>query len=192
MSADHRAAGELEQRRDHRHRPTRPQQPRARSARRDRRRPNRPPRTTRSGWSRSAAGCTGLCPDHTQRQLYRITKAILDVVDWESYLEPNVDIIPYTALPFGARVVYFPALVTNAASTLRASSTPEDIPHGRRRLHPRTTRAARFRAVRAAVVAARPGATRKELTSLGITVNDWDGQSYLDATLGSSLTRVPR
>jgi hypothetical protein len=36
------------------------------------------------------------------------------------------------------------------------------------------------------------GATRNELTSLGITVTDWDGQSYLDATLGSSLTRVPR
>jgi uncharacterized protein (DUF58 family) len=127
--------------------------------------------------------------DHTQRQFYRITEAILDVVDWESYLEPNVDAVPYGALPFGAQVMYFSALVdergVDAASVLRArghSVTVIDICTHEPRAQTSSERIARrlWRTERAA--------TRNRLTSQGIAVTNWDGETALDVL----LTPLPR
>ena len=125
-----------------------------------------------------------LRPDHTERQFYRITEAILDVVDLESYLDPNVGAIPYTALPFGARVVYFSPLVdergVDAARVLHARGHPVTVidvcisePSAKTSSEQLAQRLWRIERV----------ATRNQLTSLGITVTSWDGETSLDASL---------
>jgi uncharacterized protein (DUF58 family) len=131
-----------------------------------------------------------LRPDHTTRQFYRIAEAVLNVVDWESYLEPNVDTVPYTALPAGARVIYFSPLVdergVEAARILQTRGHPVTVinvcahaPNARagyERLALRLWRLDR-------------DATRNQLASLGITVTEWDGEVSLDAVL--SVVRKP-
>ena len=193
MSADRRAAGELEQRRDHRHRPTRPQQPRVRSARRHRRRPNRPPRARpgRAGRDRRPAALAlprpypaAVLPDQQgdprRRRLGELPRA-----------QRRHHSLHRAAVRCASRVLPGPRGRTRRRRCAhhqrqRTSTTVVDVcTHEPPAQHDFAQFALRlWRLDR--------GATRNELTSLGITVTDWDGQSYLDARLGSSLTRVPR
>ena len=129
-----------------------------------------------------------LKPDLAQRQFYRITEAILDVVDWESYLDPNIDSMPYTALPAGARVVYFSPLLdergVTAALALRGRGHPVtivDVCTSR----PSAPVVEEQLALRLWLL--ERTATRNRLAAVGITVSSWDGQAPLDALLAPML-----
>src|SRR5699024_8634288 len=52
-----------------------------------------------------------LRPDLGDRQFYRVAESMLDVVDWQSFVDPDVEMIPYPALPAGAHVIFFSPLV---------------------------------------------------------------------------------
>jgi uncharacterized protein (DUF58 family) len=135
-----------------------------------------------------------LRPDHTQRQLYRITDAVLDVADWVSSVEPDASTIPYTALPFGAHVVYFSPLLDEAsvdvARTLRSRGHPVtvlDVCVGEPPAEPEEQLALRlWRLDREA--------TRKQLEATGVLVVAWDGSVPVEAVLApvARLQRAPR
>jgi uncharacterized protein (DUF58 family) len=125
-----------------------------------------------------------LKPDLAERQFYRIVDALLAVTDWFSYLDPDVDTIPYTALPAGARLVFFSPLIDPrgiaAARRLRARGHPVTVvdvcttapePHdAMERLALRLWRLERI-------------ANRRRLAAEGIRIVPWDGTQPLDATL---------
>jgi uncharacterized protein (DUF58 family) len=137
-----------------------------------------------------------LRPAMGDRHFYRVVEAMLDVVDWHSFVEPDVGIIPYPALPAGAHVIFFSPLVDDrgveAVLTLRRRGHPvlvidtcvgepgerDPIADLGRRL---------WRLERAA--------TRTRLADLGITVASWDGTAELDALIAPALRaseRAPR
>jgi len=125
-----------------------------------------------------------LTPQSAERQFYRIVDALLDVTDWFSYLDPDVDTIPYPALPAGAWVVYFSPLIDPrgiaAAQRLRARGHPvtvvdvcrsEPTPSDQdETLDLRLWRLDRL-------------ATARRLAATGVQVVSWDGQAPLEAVL---------
>ncbi len=72
-----------------------------------------------------------LKPEPAERQFYRIVDTLLAVSDWFSYLDPDVDRIPYPAFPPGATVIFFSPLVDPrgiaAAHRLRARGHPVTV-----------------------------------------------------------------
>lgn len=125
-----------------------------------------------------------LKPDLAERQFYRIVDALLDVTDWFSYLDPDVERIPYPALPAGALVVFFSPLIDPrgiaAARRLRARGHPVtvvDVCTGEPAADDDTERLA-LRLWRLDRIA-----TRRRLAAEGIRVVGWDQTSSLDALL---------
>lgn len=134
-----------------------------------------------------------LRPDLGDRQFYRVAESMLDVVDWQSFVDPDVEMIPYPALPAGAHVIFFSPLVDDrgidAVLTLRRRGHPVlvvdvcvgepaergAIPELGRRL---------WQMERAA--------TRNRLAELGITVTTWDGTTALDALIAPALRATER
>ncbi len=122
-----------------------------------------------------------LKPDLAERQFYRITEAILDVVDWESYLDPDVDAVPYTALPAGARVVYFSPLLDErgvaAAQALRSRGHPVTIVDV---CTSQLSSATIVAELARRVWLLERTATCNRLGAVGIKVSSWDGEAALD------------
>lgn len=129
-----------------------------------------------------------LRPEPGERQFYRIAEAILDVVDWESYLDPDVESIPYPALPAGAHVVFFSPLTDRrsiaAARTLRLRGHPVTVVDVCRAEPPAGT-ALEGLARRLWRVERR--ATTARLAELGIPTVEWDGDAPLDAIVAPVL-----
>lgn len=137
-----------------------------------------------------------LRPGPGARQFYRIAEAILDVIDWQSYLDPDVDSIPYPALPSGAHLIFFSPLLDQrgiaAAMTLRRRGHPVtviDVCTSEPRTHGTLGDLALrlWRLERAA--------TRGRLAALGVSVAPWDGTHPMDALIAPLLRvseRVPR
>jgi uncharacterized protein (DUF58 family) len=134
-----------------------------------------------------------LRPDVGERQYYRVAEAMLEVVDWASYLDPDVDAIPYPALPSGAHVVFFSPLLDErgiaAARTLRLRGHPVTVvdvltvsPVAHTPVEQLALRL--WRAERAA--------TRKRLADLGLTTASWDGVAPLDTVIGPILHAAER
>jgi uncharacterized protein (DUF58 family) len=135
-------------------------------------------------WLRPALG---------DRQYYRVVEAMLDVVDWHSFIDPDVEIIPYPALPAGAHVIFFSPLVDDrgvaAVLTLRRRGHPVLVidtclgePAERDAVADLGRRL--WRLERAA--------TRNRLADLGITVAPWDGTAELDALITPALRASER
>ena len=127
---------------------------------------------------------TWLKPDLSERQFYRIADAVLAVLDWFSYLDPNVDSIPYAALPAGSLVIFFSPLVdsraVSSAQKLRTRGHPVvvvDVCTSEPRAHTEAEQDARrfWRLNRIA--------TRNRLVGEGITVCRWNGVDPLDTLL---------
>jgi uncharacterized protein (DUF58 family) len=134
-----------------------------------------------------------LRPAMGDRQFYRVVEAMLDVVDWHSFVDPDVESIPYPALPAGAHVIFFSPLVDDrgvgAVLTLRRRGHPvlvidtcvgepgerDPVADLGRRL---------WRLERAA--------TRTRYADLGITVAPWDGTAELDALIAPALRASER
>jgi uncharacterized protein (DUF58 family) len=135
-------------------------------------------------WLRPALG---------DRQYYRVVEAMLDVVDWHSFIDPDVEVIPYPALPAGAHVIFFSPLVDDrgvaAVLTLRRRGHPVLVidtclgePAERDAVADLGRRL--WRLERAA--------TRNRLADLGITVAPWDGTAELDALITPALRASER
>jgi uncharacterized protein (DUF58 family) len=129
-----------------------------------------------------------LRPDVGERQFYRVAEAMLDVVDWESYLDPDVEAIPYPALPSGAHVIFFSPLQDErgitAARTLRMRGHPVTVLDVNVAQPPARTPVAEL--ARRLWTTER-AATRKRLADLGVTTASWDGVAPLDAVIAPVL-----
>ncbi|MGH3492172.1 MAG: DUF58 domain-containing protein [Sciscionella sp.] len=132
-----------------------------------------------------------LMPDLGGRQFYRIAEAMLDVIDWQSFLDPDVHSIPYPALPAGAHLLFLSPLLddrgTGAAVTLRRRGHPVTVidlcgsePAVRGRIAELALGVWRLERV----------ATRNRLANLGIPVVGWDGIEPL-AALIAPVVRAP-
>lgn len=134
-----------------------------------------------------------LRPDLSERQFYRITECILDVVDRDSYVDPDVDAIPYTALPSGSQVVYFTPLLDErgiaAARTLRARGHPVivvDVCTAEPAVRKTEDRLAHR------VWWLERTATVHRLAAAGVPVVAWDGVAALDEILHPLLRPTVR
>lgn len=128
--------------------------------------------------------------DVGDRQFYRVAEAILGIAGRESYVDPDVDRIPRSALPPGAQIVYFSPLLDR-----RAIAVAEDL------------RGRGYPLIVVDVLTTEPGpdarvptdrlvlrlwrldraALRQRLTTLGIVVAAWDGSQPVDAVLQPAL-----
>jgi uncharacterized protein (DUF58 family) len=130
--------------------------------------------------------------DIGDRQFYRVAETILDVLGHDSYIDPNLNQIPRTALPPGAFVVYFSPLLDP-----RAVAVAEDL---RRRGYPITV--VDVLNTEPPVESRRPSdavalriwrleriALRYRLGGLGVPVAHWDGDEPLDVLLQPGLRR---
>lgn len=130
-----------------------------------------------------------LRPETGARQFYRVAAAMLDVIDRQSYVDPDVSRLPPRAVPSGAHVVMFSPLLDR-----RALPAIEQL---------------RLRGVVVTVVdvlTSRPAATspvdrlalrlwqlnreaaEQALAGLGVLVVAWDGSAPLDALLRPALS----
>lgn len=127
-----------------------------------------------------------LRPDLAERQFYRIADAILAAADAFSYLDPDVDRIPYSGLPAGARVICFSPLLDTRGVTaihrLRARGHPVTVvdvctsePVPRTAADDLAVRLWRLDRL----------ATRRRLSAEGIPVLAWDGTKALDPALAA-------
>ncbi len=134
-----------------------------------------------------------LGPDVGTRQLYRVAEQLLSVRLDASYVDPDLERIPRSALPPGALVVLFTPLLdprsAEAARELRERGHPivvvdvltvEPVPGRRNRLGEPALRLWRLDR----------RAQRRELAQAGIPVATWDAATPLDAIL-APLARVP-
>lgn len=134
-----------------------------------------------------------LGPDVGVRQLYRVADQLLSVRLDSSFVDPDLERIPQSALPPGALVVLFSPLLDprapEAARELRERGHPvvivdvlttEPVPGRRNRLGEPALRLWRLDRV----------ALRRELGQAGIAVVSWDGREQLDAVL-APLARLP-
>lgn len=134
-----------------------------------------------------------LAPDVGQRQLYRIAEQLLWVRLDASFVNPDLERVPRTALPPGALVVLFsPLLDRRAAESARELRerghpvvvvdvlTAEPRPAPRNRLGEPALRLWRLDRM----------ALHRELGAAGVACVRWDGVTPLDAVL-SPLARVP-
>jgi uncharacterized protein (DUF58 family) len=128
----------------------------------------------------------GLAPGVGQYQLHRIAEAILDVRLNDSFVDPDVDMLPRTILPPGALTVLFSPLLDD-----RARLTAGEL---RRRGHPlvvvdvlcaepRTDRRNAADPLALRLWRLDRTADRLELQQLGVPVLAWDGTTALAAVL---------
>jgi uncharacterized protein (DUF58 family) len=130
-----------------------------------------------------------LRPDTGTRQFYRVAAAMLDVIDRESYVDPDVSRLPPKAVPSGAHVVMFSPLLDHRAlpaiEQLRLRGVVVTV------VDVLTSRpAARNSADRLTVRLWRltREATEHALAGLGVLVVAWDGSVPLDALLRPALS----
>lgn len=134
-----------------------------------------------------------LGPDVGTRQLYRVAEQLLAVRLDASFVDPDLERIPRSALPPGALVILFTPLLdpraAEAARELRERGHPvvvvdlltvEPVPGPRNRLGGPALRLWRLDRI----------ALHRELAAAGIAVVLWDGHAPLDAIL-APLARVP-
>lgn len=130
--------------------------------------------------------------DIGERQFYRVAETILDVMGHQSYVAPDLDRIPCTALPPGAVVVYFSPLLDPrgiaVAQDLRGRGHPltvVDVLTTEPQVHPR--RPADQLALR--LWRLDRAAMRHRLAAVGAGVVEWDGVQSLDALLQPGFRR---
>lgn len=125
-----------------------------------------------------------LRPEPGERQFYRVAEAMLDVVDWDSYVDPDVAAIPYPTLPAGAHVVFFSPLTDErgiaAVRTLRQRGHPVTVVDVGRE-QPSADTPVEVLARRLWRVERR--ATRRRLAELGVPTADWDGRAPVDSVI---------
>jgi uncharacterized protein (DUF58 family) len=128
----------------------------------------------------------GLTPGVGPYQLHRIAAAIVDVRLNDSYVDPDVDMLPRTVLPPGALTVLFSPLLDN-----RARLTAREL---RRRGHPlvvvdvlcdqpHTDRRSALDGLALRLWRLDRAADRHELRQLGVPVLAWNGSTPLAAAL---------
>lgn len=131
-----------------------------------------------------------LTPDTGERQFYRVAASMLDVLDRESYVDPDVTRLPPAAVPSGAQVVMFSPLLDGralrAVEQLRGRGvavTVVDVLN----VDPPARSATEQLAVR--LWRLDREATGYALAGLGVLVVPWDGAVPLDVTLAPALRR---
>lgn len=138
------------------------------------------------GWLRWITADVG------DRQFYRVAETILDVLGRESFIDPDLERIPRTALPPGAVVVFFSPLLDPRA--IRAVQDLRGRGHSVTIVDVLTTEPAIEKKVAHDRIALRlwrleRAALRHQFAGVGIVVVGWSGTEPLDALLEPSLRR---
>jgi uncharacterized protein (DUF58 family) len=133
-----------------------------------------------------------LAPDVGQRQLYRIAEQLLWVRLDASFVDPDLERVPRTALPPGALVVLFSPLldrrVAEAARELRERGHPIVVIDVLT-VEPRPGRGNRLGGPALRLWRLDRMALHRELGAAGVSCVRWDGVTPLDAVL-APLARV--
>ena len=134
-----------------------------------------------------------LAPDVGQRQLYRIAEQLLWVRLDASFVDPDLERVPRSALPPGALVVLFSPLLdrraAEAARELRERGHPVVVIDVLT-VEPKPARANRLGGPALRLWRLDRMALHRELGAAGIACVRWDGVTPLDAVL-TPLARVP-
>ncbi|HEV8529196.1 MAG TPA: DUF58 domain-containing protein [Actinomycetes bacterium] len=134
-----------------------------------------------------------LAPDVGQRQLYRIAEQLLWVRLDTSFVGPDLERVPRTALPPGALVVLFSPLLdrraAEAARELRERGHPVVVIDVLT-VEPQPARGNRLGGPALRLWRLDRMALHRELSAAGVACVRWDGVTPLDAVL-TPLARVP-